>query len=55
MKYLPHLWVPELRHGREEVVLDLEVEVRHPPVDKAEGPRVDVHRVVRRVPVALEG
>mmetsp|Transcript_33729 Transcript_33729/g.54302 ORF Transcript_33729/g.54302 Transcript_33729/m.54302 type:complete len:370 (-) Transcript_33729:149-1258(-) len=42
-------WVAELRHRREEVVLDLEVEVAHPPVDPLKGAGLHVHRVSRSV------
>lgn len=41
--------VTELRHGREKVVLDLEVEVRHPPVNPSESTRIDVHGVASGV------
>eukprot|EP00465_Bigelowiella_longifila_P004384 CAMPEP_0185276546 /NCGR_PEP_ID=MMETSP1359-20130426/56412_1 /TAXON_ID=552665 /ORGANISM="Bigelowiella longifila, Strain CCMP242" /LENGTH=384 /DNA_ID=CAMNT_0027870255 /DNA_START=157 /DNA_END=1312 /DNA_ORIENTATION=- len=41
--------VAELGHGREEVVLDLEVEVRHPPVHPLERTGFDVHGVPGRV------
>lgn len=36
-----HLWEAELRHSREEVVLDLEVEVSHNPVDSKVGLHVE--------------
>jgi hypothetical protein len=38
------------------VMLDLEVQVPHEPVDDVEGPRLDVHRVQGRVanPVHLQ-
>ena len=41
--------MPVLGHRWEEVVLDLVVEVGHPPVDEAEGAGRHVHRVHGRV------
>ena len=35
----------QLRHGGEQVVLDLEVEVAHPPINEVEWPWRYVHRV----------
>lgn len=55
-----HSWrnhrMTELRHGREQVVFDLEVEVTHPPVDELERSWLDVHRVDGSVadPVSLQ-
>ena len=39
----------ELRHAREQVVLDLEVQVSHPPVDDLEWTGVHIHGVIRSI------
>jgi len=44
-----HLGVAELRHPREQVVLNLVVKVRHEPVHPLAVARVDVRGVHRRV------
>jgi hypothetical protein len=35
----------ELRHAWEQVVLNLEVQVTHPPIDKGEWPWLDIHGI----------
>lgn len=41
--------VAELRHAREEMMFNLKVQIRHPPADELERPRMDIHRVHSRI------